>query len=80
MRLPHDAQRDGDQARMRKGIEACIGHASPGIVFHVPVVKGDPFQMCLAEHGMKLPAEGMRLTLDRGDPVTNKAIDSCSAR
>ncbi|WP_344956133.1 hypothetical protein [Actinomadura miaoliensis] len=78
IRLPEDEHKSGDEERMRTAIEACASLLTPGEAVRIPVVKGSAFQTCLERHGVKLPAPGQWLSIDRGeDRVMDAALKRC---
>ncbi|MGI5170080.1 hypothetical protein ACQEU3_37585 [Spirillospora sp. CA-253888] len=78
IRLPEDEREAGNEERMRTGIESCASLLAPGERVRVPVVKGSALQACLAGHGVKLPATGAWLVIDRReDRVMDAALKRC---
>jgi hypothetical protein len=78
VRLPEDERRGGNEERLRTAIEACAPQLMRGEVVRIPMVKGSAFQICLAGHGVKLPAQGEWLRINRAeDPVMDEALKQC---
>ncbi|XVQ07000.1 hypothetical protein ACQP1W_30725 [Spirillospora sp. CA-255316] len=78
IRLPEDERTSGNEERLRTAIEACASQLMPTEVVRIPVVKGSAFQACLAKHGVRLPASGEWLRINRSeDPVMDAALKQC---
>ncbi|WP_285495362.1 hypothetical protein [Actinomadura sp. NBRC 104425] len=78
IRLPEDENNSGGEERMRTAIESCASLLTPGEAVRIRVVKDSAFQKCLAGHGVKLPAPGQWLSINRGeDRVMDAALTRC---
>ncbi|MFI0357076.1 hypothetical protein [Actinomadura sp. 9N407] len=67
----------GDTDHIRKAIERCASLLQ-GQDVRIPVAKGSRFQVCLAEHGVKLPPVGEWLSIHPREPTMAQALSACA--